>query len=178
MGVVAISVLIQMLRYQYTTPLQALQVIGALRVAFFGYLGVFSDWFQHGAWQQSNLSWGAYSFAGIFQVTGLQVRTPGVYGDMAYLGPQGIPSNIFTIFRSLIEDFGFAGSLVALLIVGFAAGLAFSARRTNRILSIPILSAFYATTLWSHTDDVASVGSVHRLPVNCSLQVWSPSERR
>jgi hypothetical protein len=62
---------------------------------------------------------------------------------------EGRVTNLFTIFRALIDDFTVLGAWVALLLVGAAAGYAH--RRLTRGVgsALAILAPFYAVVLWS-----------------------------
>jgi oligosaccharide repeat unit polymerase len=143
----------QLSRYGYSASnaTQVYEVVGRLRLFFLGYLGAFSSWFRDVGLASDRLSWGAYSFAGEFDWLGIHQRSQGIYSDMVYLGPQGIPSNVYTIFRGLIEDYGSVGALIAIAILGFVGGFAYSRLQEGRQGFIPLLCAFYSITFCSFT---------------------------
>jgi oligosaccharide repeat unit polymerase len=147
---VPLFVFIQVGRYGYSpgNPSQVDEVLSILRLHAVGHLAAFSDWFAHGGWASPNLTFGTQTFAGVFDATGLKARPAGVYAENVYLAP-GVYSNVYTMFRGLIEDFTAVGALTILLIGGFAAGLAFARVQQRRIGSVPVLAAFFAITLWS-----------------------------
>jgi oligosaccharide repeat unit polymerase len=154
LGVVLL--LIQLARYGYSVwnGSQLLTTLSRLRVFFFGYLAVFSNWFEHGGWSSSRLSLGADTFAGLFDLARLHPRSPGVYTEMVPVGSSHIRSNIYTIFRGLIEDYTLVGALLVLVMVGFLAGIAFRRVTAGNLRYVPILSAFYGVTLTSFTVDL------------------------
>jgi oligosaccharide repeat unit polymerase len=143
----------QLSRYGYTASnaTQVNEVVARLRIFFLGYLGAFSSWFHDAGLASDRVSLGAYSFAGVFDWLGIHQRSQGVYSDLVYLGPQGIPSNVYTIFRGLIEDYGSVGALVAIAILGVAGGFAYGRLRQGGQGFIPLLCAFYAITFCSFT---------------------------
>lgn len=149
-------VVIQLARYGYSldNPGQVLEAVTRLRIGLFSYAGVFSSWFESPYRSTGGLHLGAYTFAGAFSALGLQERTAGLYTDSAYIGTDQIPSNIYTIFRGLIEDFGWVGSMGFLLAIGFIAGIAFARLRKGNVRYLPILAGFYACSLWSFVVDI------------------------
>ena len=72
----------------------------------------------------------------------------------------GRATNIFTIFRGLIQDFGLFGSLVFLFAVGLVAGIGYEETRRRNVIAIGVLSAFYAATLWSPIVDLFAYNSI------------------
>lgn len=160
LAVLTLSVLLQMCRSQYLNPSQSVEVLAGFRFDALGYLAVFSAWFQQGGWHPSRLSFGAFSFAGLFDLLRLKGRVPGLYTESLLLGPHNHPVNIFTVFRGLLEDFGPIGALLLLLGVGFGSGFAFAGARRGNFLYVPILAAFYAATLWSFVVNLFSYNTM------------------
>ncbi len=68
----------------------------ALKAGLLGYLAVFSDWVTHG--EHWSLGLGAYTFAGLFNITGLHAREIGIYSTSITLAG-GEETNIYTAFR-------------------------------------------------------------------------------
>jgi oligosaccharide repeat unit polymerase len=70
-------------------------------------------------------SYGLYTFTFIFDMLG-STRTipPGLYQD-SYSYNDLISTNIFTIFRGLIYDFGILGSIIYLFLLGIVANFSF-----------------------------------------------------
>jgi oligosaccharide repeat unit polymerase len=149
-------VLLQLARYGYSAdnPGQVREVLTGFRLGFLSYAGDFSSWFGTAGPSSDGLHFGAYTFAGLFSFVGLQERVPGLYSNSVYVGNSEIRSNIYTIFRGLIEDFGLIGSLGFLVGVGLIAGLAFARLRKGNARYIPILAAFYACSFWSFVVDL------------------------
>jgi hypothetical protein len=82
---------------------------------------------------------GACLFAGPLDLLGLAQRTP----FENFVLDTGVESNVYTLFRPPIEDFGLMGSLVSFLIAGFIAGFAYSSIAAGDIRWLPILTLFY-----------------------------------
>src|SRR5207249_1489774 len=87
---------------------------------FFGHISALTLWLRDNLHDQSELRLGERTFAGILQSLGLGERKTGIY-DTIPIG-LGQESNIFTVLRSLFEDFGFSGTLLIASIGGFVAG--------------------------------------------------------
>ena len=98
-----------------------------------GHIYAFSDWFSFMMAGHSNLVYlregpthGFYTFMTLFKLMGSHKEVPaGIFDD--YYSYHGfLTSNIFTIFRGLITDFGFIGSIVYMLVTGVMLHKAFS----------------------------------------------------
>jgi oligosaccharide repeat unit polymerase len=92
----------------------------------------FSDWFSFSVGGQStltypreNITYGFYTFAPLFRVMGSHKAAPPGYFDDYYSYSDFLLGNIFTMFRGLITDFGFGGSLVFMLGTGLLFHWAF-----------------------------------------------------
>jgi len=98
----------------------------------FAHLYAFSDWFGAYLGDPASLEYapngarfGLYTFYGLFQLLGDPPALPqGVYDE--YFTVEGVfASNIYTIYRGLLMDFGLAGSLVFLLLASWLAHVVF-----------------------------------------------------
>lgn len=97
-----------------------------------GHLFAFSDWFGSyvgypaaQSYDDPGLTKGFYTFMSIFKVLGDDRPVPnGVYIEYLFIPPY-IGTNIYTMFRGLIHDFGLLGSLVALVVLSSLTHLAF-----------------------------------------------------
>ena len=127
------------------------QVIGLLdhtKVWFCGHLAGFSIWLRDHFVDGAGLSWGQKTFGGPFQILGAGVRVQGVYTDEVILTAQE-STNVYTMFRGLIEDFGIAGAIAAMAVGGYVTGRVYAWVRKGKVFAIPLLAAIYATILWS-----------------------------
>lgn len=82
---------------------------------------------------------GAYAFAGPLDLLGIVERTP----FENFVLDAGVDSNVYTLFRPPVEDFGLIGSFVSFLIAGLIAGFAYSNIAAGDIRWLPILTLFY-----------------------------------
>jgi oligosaccharide repeat unit polymerase len=91
-----------------------------------GHLFAFSDWFGNFTGRPSLLNYddpqltgGFYTFMSIFKIFGDERPVPlGIYDDFIYIPPY-IETNIFTVYRGFIIDFGLFGSLVFILFLSY-----------------------------------------------------------
>jgi oligosaccharide repeat unit polymerase len=113
------------------------------RAAALGHISVFARWLNESWADDITPTFGAYTFTGLFEFLGLPT-TPfvGLYSENHEVEPGGI-TNIYTIFRGLIEDFTLAGSLVFLFIFGFLAGLAYINVLRGKSRWMPVLISYY-----------------------------------
>lgn len=98
-----------------------------------GHLFAFSDWMTnryfgesiyHG-YEQPVLEGGFYTFMGLYHALGGTKQAPlGIYGEFFEI-PGLLTTNIYTVFRGLISDFGILGSLIFAIIIGFASNFGF-----------------------------------------------------
>ena len=90
---------------------------------------------------------------GISNVLGIEDRTQGVYAEFHQIGQNGYYgiSNIFTIFRSLIEDFGEAGTMLFMLMLGVVTTISHKNLLCRNLIFLNqvCVSAAYAYLMWS-----------------------------
>lgn len=128
-----------------------------------GHLVAFSQWFfDYIQYQPDNLGWGRYSFAGLFNYLGLSARLP--MKEVIYVFPgdyqQYSLTNVYTIYRQLILDFGFAGSLFVFIMLGFISELAYRCLRAGNLGWFPILAIFYWIAMWSFNTSIFNYNSL------------------
>jgi oligosaccharide repeat unit polymerase len=104
-----------------------------------GHLYAFSDWFANFSGRQSVMqyandvgSYGFYTFMALFKLFGIDRAVPqGVYDEYFFYGDL-LSSNIYTIYRGLIIDFGVLGSFVFMFATGVLLHLCFFVMLVNR----------------------------------------------
>lgn len=92
----------------------------------FGHLYAFSDWFSsynfNISWQsyyhEDNLTLGFSTFMAVFRALGDVTPVPDGYYDEYFQYKEILQTNIYTIFRGAIQDFGIFGTLIYMLITG------------------------------------------------------------
>ena len=101
-----------------------------------------------------NYSYGTKTFYGISNFIGLAKREQGVYTvpvDFG-IGKHKLSSNVYTIFRSLVEDYSSIGACIFLFFLGFISNFCIymlKRFKTNAFLWQAILIGVYAYVLWS-----------------------------
>ncbi len=105
-------------------------------------------------------AWGLYTFAGPYELMGIASREMGIYGEAASIEVGDSETNVFTIFRGLIEDFTPVGTLIVLTLFGFVAGYAFERIRKGKMVAVFFLSLFYAVTILSHVGSLFAYNSI------------------
>lgn len=104
----------------------------------FGSPAAFSKWFES---DDHAVTGGAMTFPTVFEAVGARPRYLGLY-DKEVVVISGYFTNVYTLFRGLIQDFTLSGAIIICLLFGFWSGSAY--RRRSIWLSI-----FYATLLYS-----------------------------
>lgn len=105
----------------------------------FGEIQAFDYWFELG---RSNIEYsvGVQTFMAIFHSVGLIKRKQGVYGLMP-----GVISNVYTVFRGIIEDFGTVGGLAFVAVCGCLAGYYFE--KIKYSVRVPVVSVFFVISI-------------------------------
>lgn len=115
-------------------------------------------------WHDDQLKYGVMTFCGIFNGLGLAKRQKGIYRDYVYFGrlDKTMRSNVYTIFRMLIDDFGIVGALVFLLLLGFASAKAivFIKKRKMIFLCQAFLVAVYSYVMWGFGASIWAYTSI------------------
>ena len=95
-----------------------LEVSGTLVSYAVGHMHSVDVWYT--TYQPTDLTWGSHTFFGISNLLGLAERVQGISPEFMNIGKNGFfgISNTFTIFRPLTEDFGEAGAMVVMFVMG------------------------------------------------------------
>jgi len=112
----------------------------------FGSPAAFADWFGHA--DPGPPEWGARTFAGEFDLLGLKTRIAGRYLETSNIvGTES--TNVYTLFRGLVEDFTPAGAVLVSVFAGWIAGFLYRWRVADSLVPWLGMSAFYAAFLYS-----------------------------
>lgn len=127
----------------------ALPILKHLSVYFFGFYNGFSIW-----WENYNVgffehTWGKYTFSGILDLF-FNSRETGLFTNPIELAP-GYETNIYTIFRVLIQDFSLLISWVLAFVGGVVSTIAYYMVINKHRAGVLLLVFFYAVLFWSHT---------------------------
>jgi oligosaccharide repeat unit polymerase len=117
----------------------------------------FAEWYAHS--DVSSAEWGAQTFAGEFGLLHLKTRIIGTYLEKTnLLGTES--TNVYTIFRGLIEDFTAFGAALLGACIGGLAGRIYAAGFRNEHRALLWLSAFYAVFLFSPIGSLFSFNGI------------------
>ena len=120
----------------------------------FGHIFAFSDWFSYYIdgtallhyGPEDSPCYGFYTFMSLFKFFGSNITVPpGVYNDYYFYG-HVLKTNIFTIYRGLILDFGLYGTLIFWFCIGIISHLFFYALLT---LKRPVIAVVYFSIIFS-----------------------------
>lgn len=113
-----------------------------------GHFFAFSDWFESyvfeggkGYTNPQSKTWGFWTFMALGKHVNPEYRLPPGYFDEYYLADGILMSNIYTMYRGLIYDFGIVGSLVFMVLAGWVSSLAYRQMLTNE--NAPISQAYF-----------------------------------
>lgn len=117
-----------------------------LKDYMFGSPAAFADWYAHS--DDVDAQWGARTFANAFDLLHLKTRIIGRYTETSnVIGTER--TNVYTLFRGLIEDFTAVGATLLAACIGGGAGWVYGWSSEKPRAALFWLSAFYATILYS-----------------------------
>ena len=127
------------------------------------HLYAFSDWFSYFIGNTSVINYnvdasgyGFFTFMSIFKLFGsTRIVESGIYTEYYFYGDL-IQSNIFTIFRGLIIDFGLLGSIIFMLGFGFFLNFSFN-KLLNSYESAINISIFIHSMGYFYTSFIISL---------------------
>jgi len=139
----------------------------------FGHLPAFDAWFTNNI-GQLNPEGGIKTFYGISNFLGLAERQQGVFTDFVYFGKSirhQIPSdilgtNVYSLFRFLLEDFGFVGSFIMVFLTGILSGFSWlmvKRQKYSIFFQTILVAVFFSTgmsfisSVWAYTSFIATV---------------------
>jgi oligosaccharide repeat unit polymerase len=131
-----------------------------------GHLYAFGDWFAWSlgrpsvtAYDHVSASPGFYTFATLFKLAGSQETLPGgVYVD-SYTYGGVITSNVFTMFRGAIIDFGYAGTLLFMTLTGLFFHSGFYGLLTARRPVLAVVTFIFMMGFFFSSFVVSMLGS-------------------
>ncbi len=137
--ILGLSLLAMIVRYQATPDRNRPLMI--LISDPFSFIAAFAIWLQDQGWKLSGFMLGYRTFLRFFQVFGVDIAWPPAI-DVGFSS-----SNIYTVHRGLIEDFGTFGALLFLFALGGLGGWAYHRAARGEIAAIPWLTLVLAFTL-------------------------------
>lgn len=129
-----------------------------LKPSFFGHISTFTTWFNNHWRNDFTPAFGAYSISGVFDALGIKERLSGIYREEIMLGKHG--SNVYTVFRGLIQDFTLFGSYIVTFTAGFLSHFIFKSMIDKSRIAVAFLSGFYAFVLWGFVVSIFNYNSI------------------
>jgi len=109
----------------------------------FGFLAAFGTWYDVHGLQVQGFYYGARTFRRVVELIGInESLAPAIQVGFT-------SSNIYTVFRDLIEDFGHFGALLFLFVYGCVGYLAYSRVAAGRLRYLPLAGIVFAFALTS-----------------------------
>ncbi|NKE04704.1 O-antigen polymerase [Mesobacillus selenatarsenatis] len=159
--IIFLFVFIQMSRYGFNDIDGMFRVIKVFKVWAFGHMPAFSVWFNdyylNGDY---SLSYGQYTFSGVFSILNIAERVSGVYSEGAYISNNYEATNIFTIFRGLIEDFGLIGSMLLSFVGSIFLGTIYKSVKLGKLNSFVFLIMFYSFSMFGFVISILAYNSI------------------
>jgi len=118
-----------------------------LATYFFAHLYNFSEWvtvywdgFNNSKFDISHYYYGFYTFTSIYRFFGYKKETPDAVYDEYNVIQEQMESNIYTIFRGMVMDFGILGTILFIFLLGLALHFCFYVFLNTRkpVISIAI----------------------------------------
>lgn len=122
----------------------------------FGHLPAFDIWFDKQDILTDSMSFGGKMFMGITNFLGIMKREQGLYQEFITISNMGDETNVFTIFRIFIDDFGIIGTPLFCFFLGAFFQNAYIKCRCliNYKISTIILICFYCMIFWSFATSI------------------------
>ena len=132
------------------------EVRGKFIAYAFGHLPAFDNWFNNISWQPNSLTLGGKLFMGITNYLGILKREQGLFQDFQQISVDGAATNVYTVFRVLIDDFGVFLCPFFCLILGTFIHCSYLKLRRLVCYKInaTICVAFLFFTFWSFATSV------------------------
>lgn len=128
--------------------------------SYLAHVPAFDNWLtQHD--ESINYYWGTKTFYGVSSFLGIEERKQGIFEDFyIYKGRNlDISTNIYTLFRSLIEDFGIFGSLCFLSFCSYIFTKRMILKNLNTEFSLAVMSSLLMLIFYSFVTSIYSYTS-------------------
>jgi oligosaccharide repeat unit polymerase len=140
-----------------SSPNQLGFLVEHLRMWFSGNLSSYSIWFDSQEKADQNF---LYTFAGLSEWLGNHERALGIYDKQLDINHHMNFSNIYTLFRFLIDDFGLIGCCLVIFVLGYIAKKLFIGSMHGRLTDAAILSGILAMLLFSFITSLFAYNSI------------------
>lgn len=135
-----------------TFDIETFELVGNKFITYaLGHLPAFDIWFAHQDILTTNITLGGKIFLGITNFLGVMSRDQGLYLDFYSISKTGDETNVFTIYRLMIDDFSILGAPFFCVLLG-----RFGQKIYNKVRCLAqykiytsLLVAFYFFIFWS-----------------------------
>jgi len=155
-GLMLILILSMMMRFGELSLISLGIALGKIVSYAFGHLPAFDAWFSTQSLVPDSLTFGGKLLFGITNFLGIMSREDGLFQEMAVVSVAGDETNVYTLFRILVEDFGVLGTPLFFFLLGrFMQRIYLMLRRgTEYKLTATLMTAFLFFTFWSFATSV------------------------
>jgi oligosaccharide repeat unit polymerase len=130
-----------------------------LKVYFSGNLSAYSFWFSQPCTHEG-LHFGAFTFAGLHEWIGGGSRDLGIYNKAIDLNGRMQFSNIYTLFRFLMDDFGIAGTMICWFALGILCRGIYEKILKHDLVASAVLAGMFTWILFSFITSVFAYNTV------------------
>lgn len=136
---------------------KAINIANSKIASYVAHMPALNYWLLNTNFDDLYHTFGVKTFYGISNTLGIAERKSGVFKDYFVFHDNGeeYQTNIYTVFRFLIEDFGFTGTMFFFLILAFLFALIRSS--SNVVLKMTVLSMLiffifnsYVASVWTY----------------------------
>jgi len=149
---IILSIFIVGLMYReqnFTLDLIDNRQLKVFRIYAFGAISGFSEFIEAYNFE-SSLTLGLYSFSSLFELLGIQKLAFGFYDEYLFISNANDDyTNVYTIFRSLIEDFGIIGSIFYMFTLGCILAFYFKLAIKKNLPAIAFICIMYTLLVYS-----------------------------
>ena len=91
----------------------------------------------------TELGYGKYNFSSLYDLLGIAKNEIGVYTNYLVFREDGATTNIFSIMRPILDDFGRYGGMLYMMIIGYIGGNRFLKAKKGDLLAMSFMILFY-----------------------------------
>ena len=114
----------------------------------FGGVAGFSSYLSDIHSFSSELTYGRYTFSSLYNILGIVKAEPGIYDQYLNISPKKT-ANIYSIFRPLLEDFGYFGMIIWAFFLGFISNFVFYKAINGSMIAISLAISIYIYLMFS-----------------------------
>lgn len=120
----------------------------ALSIYTFGGTAGFSSYLSDLHLFSNELTYGRYTFSSLYNILGIAKAEPGIYDQYLNVSPTQT-ANVYSIFRPLLEDFGYFGMTTWALILGFIANIVYYKSINGSLVAVSLAISLYIYLMFS-----------------------------